>query len=216
MVRVFAHQKGGVGKSTLLFNYCIYEQSKGRETVIIDLDGQHSVSSVNELRRLAGLEPLNILTFSNDRDLINYLNENQDKSIVIDTGGFDSAYNRIAIAFSDLVIVPISDSPFEQIRAMRDLTKILDDIGNEVNRKINTYVILNRIHHGNSEKGINTIKASLNAKQWKFFDSSISDNSDIKFSPGQGKSLLEYSIKKNPINEMKKFFKELNKITKEL
>jgi chromosome partitioning protein len=216
MIRVFAHQKGGVGKSTLLFNYCIYEQNKGRETIVIDLDGQHSVTSVNELRKLSGLEPLTIITFSNERELISYLNDNQDKSIVIDTGGFDSAYNRIAIAFSDLVIVPISDSPFEQIRAMRDLTKILDEIGNEVNRKINTYVILNRIHHGNSEKGINTIKSSLNATQWNFFNSSISDNSDIKFSPGQGKSLLEYSKKDTPRKEMKSFFKELNQITKEL
>ena len=216
MITVFAHQKGGVGKSTLIFNYCIYEQSQGRDITVIDLDGQHSISSANELRKLAGLKPLNIIRFAKDRDLINYLNDNQDKSIAIDTGGFDSAYNRIAIAFSDLVIVPISDSPFEQIRAMRDLTKLLDNISTELNRKINTYVVLNRIHHKNSSRGINTIKASLNTKQWKFFNSSISDNSDIKFSPGQGKNIIEYSNKKNPINEMSKFFNELNQITKEL
>lgn len=216
MIVVFSHPKGGVGKTTLLFNFCISEQNKGKDFIVIDLDGQHSVSALNELRILSGLEPLNILTFSKENDLINYLNNNQDKYIIIDTGGFDSAYNRIAVAYSDLVITPISDSPLEQIRAMRDFTKILNEIENEINSKINTYIILNNIHHSNSDKGKAEIKSSLKSDKWKFLDTTISNNSDIKFSPGQGKSLLEYSKKNNSITEMKSFTKELRKLIKEL
>jgi len=216
MIVAFSHPKGGVGKTTLLYNFCIAEQSKNKDFIVVDLDGQHSATVLNEIRTLSKLKPLDVLTFSKEKELIAYLNENQDKYILIDTGGFDSAFNRIAVAFSDLVIMPISDSPLEQIRAMQDFTKILDSIEKKIKHKINTYVVLNNIHHKNSEKGKKLIKAGLNSDKWKFLNASVSNNSDIKFSLGSGKSLLEYSNKTNAVNEMKAFIKEVRNIIKDL
>ena len=64
MIIAFLHPKGGVGKSLLSFNFAVFKMLKNKEVDFIDLDGQHSIPSFNQLRlQDENLKPLNIKTF---------------------------------------------------------------------------------------------------------------------------------------------------------
>ncbi|HEC1570697.1 TPA: AAA family ATPase [Campylobacter upsaliensis] len=64
----FSHPKGGVGKTTICFNYLIYLQKKNVPFVCIDLDGQNSITHLNSLRELNGLKPFEVLRFDNEKN----------------------------------------------------------------------------------------------------------------------------------------------------
>lgn len=209
----FAHPKGGVGKSTNCFNYCIYRQSVKDDFIIIDLDGQHTMSVLNNIRIQQGLPSLNIKQFDKTDDLINFLNNNLDKNIVIDSGGFDSAYNRIAVAYSDLVIVPTSESPVEQMRIF-DFSNILKDIMKEIKRDINSYILLNRVNANYSDKTLTNIKESFDYEPYKFFDTVIRDRIDFKFSLSAGQSVIETKKDEKAIKEITSLNEEIQSILK--
>jgi chromosome partitioning protein len=82
-----AHQKGGVGKSTLAANLAVY-----LDAAAIDLDYQQSVSLFSQSREEAGLKPIKIVKIKNRLELDKALIGNG--LIVIDCGGFDSDINR--------------------------------------------------------------------------------------------------------------------------
>ena len=89
-----SHQKGGVGKSTLAYNIAV-ELSKKYPVEVVDLDVQETVSSYNRIRKLMGQEGLNVKIFTSDDDLLYYYNNVDEKTIVVvDSGGFDSAFTR--------------------------------------------------------------------------------------------------------------------------
>lgn len=207
-IETFAHPKGGVGKSTSCYNYCIAKQSENEDFIVLDLDGQHTVSMLNNIRVQNGLPSLNIKIFDNTTALIDFLNNNQDKNIVIDTGGFDSAYNRIAVAYSDLVIVPTSESPVEQMRIF-DFSNILKDIMKEVQRDINTYILLNRVNHAYSDKTLTSIKASFDYEPYKFLNTVIRDRVDYKFSFTSGESVIETKKDIKAVQEIISLYEEI-------
>ena len=103
-----AHQKGGVGKSTIALNLAV-ELSKKYNLKVIDLDYQKSITIFNETRKEKKLKPLNIIHIENQKELIDVL-KNSNELILIDSGGFDSDLNRIAIIGADLVITPVSNN----------------------------------------------------------------------------------------------------------
>lgn len=208
---LFAHPKGGVGKSTNCFNFCVHKQSENEDFIIADLDGQHTMSVLNSIRVQQGLPSLNIKKFEKTEDLISFLNSNTDKDIVIDSGGFDSAYNRIAVAFSDLVIVPTSESPVEQMRIF-DFSNILKDIMKEVKRDINCYILLNRVYHAYSDKTLSSIKASFNYEPYKFLDTVIRDRVEFKFSLASGRNVIETGNDTKASQEIVSLYEEIKNI----
>ena len=141
MITVFSHPKGGVGKTLLAFNYSVYS-SKRRKTIVVDLDGQNSITMFNAIRsQNDDLSALDIKTFDNTKALIEFLkNVNNDDFVVIDTGGFDSAYNRLAIAFADKIITPVSDSPVELMRLI-DFDRILNEISAQIGNKLKIHIV---------------------------------------------------------------------------
>ena len=210
-ILTFAHPKGGVGKSTNCFNYCIYKQSENQDFIVADLDGQHTMSVLNGIRVQQALPSLNIKQFDNTEDLIKFFNENMNKDIVVDSGGFDSAYNRIAVAFSDLVIVPTSESPVEQMRIF-DFSNILKDIMKEVKRDINSYILLNRVNHGYSDKTLSGIKASFSYEPYKFLDTVIRERVEFKFSLATGRNVVESNNDTKASQEIVSLYEEIRSI----
>lgn len=209
----FAHPKGGVGKSTNCFNYSIYKQSLNDNFTIIDLDGQHTMSVLNNIRIQNGLKSLNIKQFDKTEDLIIFLNNNLEQDIVIDSGGFDSAYNRIAVAYSDLVVVPTSESPVEQMRIF-DFSNILKDIMKEIKRDINCYILLNRVNANYSDKTLSNIKESFNFEPYKFFDTVIRDRIDFKFGLSSGQGVMETMKDEKAFKEILSLSEEIKSILK--
>ena len=103
MILTLSHQKGGVGKSTVAWNLAV-NFSKIIPTRIVDLDTQRSLTVTNALRSEQGFEPLTMLHFNTAEELAEYVAKDSEETLtIIDSGGFDSAFNRIAIIASDLL-----------------------------------------------------------------------------------------------------------------
>lgn len=191
MIVVFSHPKGGVGKSMLAFNYAVFLRKKGIEVTIIDLDGQHSISNFNKIRIAFNVTPtLDIKTYDNTNELVSFLNQvSSSDMVIIDTGGFDSSNNRIALAFADKIITPVSDSPVEIMRLL-NFCNILDEIEVNLNHKLKTYVVLNRIHP--SLKNTEYIKELFKDKPvYQFLNSVVRDRARFKFSVSSGNSVFD-------------------------
>jgi chromosome partitioning protein len=158
MLLTLSHQKGGVGKSTVAWNLAVYF-SKIIDTRIIDLDTQRSLTVTNALREEQGLISIKMLHFNTAEALAEYAqNDTDDILTIIDSGGFDSAYNRVAIIASDLLITPVSDKPFDLmgLQKYEEILKSLSDIQGEM---IKTHVLFNVTTHLPTKKGTNIATA---------------------------------------------------------
>lgn len=214
MITVFSHPKGGVGKTLLAFNYSVYS-SKRRKTIVVDLDGQNSITMFNAIRsQNDDLSALDIKTFDNTEALIEFLkNVNNDDFVVIDTGGFDSAYNRLAIAFADRIITPVSDSPVELMRLI-DFDRILNEISAQIGNKLKIYIVLNKFN-ANTKNFDYVFEPFKDKQNFKFLNSVVRERSRIKFSVANGKSVFEESKgnrDKKAIQELKDLFKEIDNL----
>jgi chromosome partitioning protein len=143
----FAHQKGGVGKSTLCFNAAAYLQKKGK-TRIADLDVQETATNLNLLRELNRLKPFDVETATNNNELVALFEKAEKDNIdflLVDCGGFDADINRVAISVSDTIITPVSTRPIE-IFGLGKFIKILDEIEEDSKKTITATVVINNIH----------------------------------------------------------------------
>lgn len=215
MIIAFLHPKGGVGKSLLSFNFAIFKMLKNKEVDFIDLDGQHSIQSFNQIRlQDENLKPLNIKTFETSDDLIAFLQNVTNENIIIDTGGFDSAFNRVVLAFADVVITPTSDSPIE-LKRLSDFTQIVNGVSRKINRDIKVKVLLNRIHP--SVKSLDNIKELFaNNPNFSFLDNIVRDRVRIKNSISSGRSVFEETgalMDVRAIDELTNVFNEIENIS---
>ncbi|MCR2062512.1 ParA family protein [Campylobacter helveticus] len=212
----FSHPKGGVGKTTICFNYLSYLQKKKIPFTCIDLDGQSSISHLNSLRELNQIKPFNVLRFKDEKKLISYIEKADEREfVVIDSGGFDSLFNRLVLSISDLIITPLADSPLELLRLIDFDKNILSDIEKESKTKIKLHILLNKIN--SSTKQIGHIKEQLNScKHCDFLESIIRDRVIYKNSLIEGKGVLELKLEKKAElkakDELIHFFKELESL----
>ncbi|WP_192859960.1 ParA family protein, partial [Vibrio parahaemolyticus] len=72
--------------------------------------------------------------------------EDDGKLIFIDTGGFDSTLNRVALSQSDFILTPTSDDPSDQLRLL-DFDKTMAAVSEMVNEHLIAHALLNRVHH---------------------------------------------------------------------
>jgi chromosome partitioning protein len=143
----FAHQKGGVGKSTLCFNAVAYLQTKGK-TRIADLDVQETATNLNLLRDINKLNIFDVEKATTNEELIALFQKaEQDnvKYLCVDCGGFDADINRVAISYSDIIITPVSTRPIE-IFGLGKFIQILQEIEEDSKKLITATVVINNIH----------------------------------------------------------------------
>jgi chromosome partitioning protein len=140
MIIAIAHNKGGVGKTTLALNLAALL----KPDIIIDQDTHQSLAIINNLRPADKRLPI---TVCNDRStLISYLKESEKgKKILIDCGGFDSDLNRLAVAAATAVLIPANDDTTELI-GLRRFDTVLAEISQEMDKHVTGHVILNRVH----------------------------------------------------------------------
>ncbi|EDP5802022.1 ParA family protein [Campylobacter jejuni] len=207
----FSHPKGGVGKTTLCFNFLVYLELQKKDFVCIDLDGQNSITNLNKIRKLSGLSPFEIISFKNENSLIDFLETNQQKTIVIDSGGFDSGFNRIILSASDKILTPFSDSPLEILRLIDFDQSILTEIEKQTKQKIKIDLVINRI--SSNVKNLDNITSQIdNCKHFSIAKNIIRDRIIFKNSLTEGKGVLEVDSKSTSDSKAKE---ELNSLFKE-
>lgn len=166
MIITVAHQKGGTGKSTLAVNIA---GLLGAD--MLDLDKQHSSALWNHMRSLTEHIPLRLCVLESsgcqlpsvnvikEDDYTKYLKayqHNPEALLVIDTGGFDSPNNRLAIAYADMVVTPVSPSGIE-IFGLQNFEKILQEANELLETPVRAYVLVNNYQHS-SVKRLNELQ----------------------------------------------------------
>lgn len=205
-VIVVAHQKGGVGKSTIASNIAV-ELSKFYNVRVVDLDLQKSLTYFNNLRKSANLTQCDIVNASSLNDLKNLINNNTGL-LIIDAGGYDSDINRVAISGADILITPVSDSGIELVgllafrHILRDIRKVRPDL--------QAHVLLNKIHT-RANLSLNEIFNFVkDNNEFTKFNAILRDRADYKKSFDSGKSVIEYNNK--AVQEMNELINEIKNI----
>jgi len=113
LIITVAHQKGGVGKSTISTNLRGYFSGGGYKTALVDIDPQGSLTKlIRTFSDQAGREPEHVFTrkdFKSYDDLLKML-EPYD-IVVIDTPPYLSKELEDVLAITNMVVVPCKASP---------------------------------------------------------------------------------------------------------
>lgn len=210
MILTLSHQKGGVGKSTVAWNLAV-SFSKIMDTRIIDLDTQRSLTVTNALRREHNLFPIQMLHFNTAEELAEYAAADSDDVLtIIDSGGFDSAFNRVAIIASDLLITPVSDKPFD-LMGLQKYEEILKSLSEIQGETIKTHILFNNINPAMKRFG-DLIDFVCTSEYFELLVSILRQRVDIANSVGEGKSIKEYRIFSRADQEMDDLFEEVKSI----
>lgn len=142
----FAHQKGGVGKSTLAFNTAAYlELFAHKKTILVDLDVQATATNLNYLRQVNKTTPICVEQIADENRLVEIARGGKYDYMIIDAGGFDAGLNRVAIAIADEIIVPAT-TKITEIFGLGKFAEILEEIESKTKSDIRAKVVLNNLH----------------------------------------------------------------------
>lgn len=210
MIITLSHQKGGVGKSTVAWNLAV-NFAKIIDTRIIDLDTQRSLTVTNALRQQHKMNPIQMLHFNTAEELAHYAQNDLDNTLtIIDSGGFDSAYNRVAIMASDLLITPVSDKPFD-LMGLQKYEEILKSLSEIQGETIKTNILFNNINPAMKRFG-DLIEFVCASDHFDLLISILRQRVDFANSVGEGKSIKEYRIFSKADQEMDNLFEEIKSL----
>lgn len=166
MIISICNEKGGSGKSTLATNIAINQGiAKNKFMLLIDTDPQKSIATFLNIRNEENHNKAFDFTYKYGENLKEFLqNDKGEKDILIDTGGRDSREMRIAIALSDIVIIPTIPSQFD-VSVLDKMINVVK-MAKEQNNKLIAYIVINR--------------ASPNPVLYKKIESLISYINDIE------------------------------------
>ena len=211
---VFAHQKGGVGKTTIASSIAVEFAKKGKTAVIDNDNRQQSLSLFISQRKENGSAVPDLYHFDHYEDMLDMLEENKYDFVVIDCGGVDSDVNRVAIASADVLIVPVKPNMIESAGLVvfeENLREIEKNLEQSIVKPV---VLLNRVHP-RATKVVASFKEMLGKyfESFQIFESVIRARTDIENAFEAGKSVAEFSGAKSK-KEFKNFMKELENACK--
>ncbi len=207
MIIVISHQKGGVGKSTIAWNLALF-LTKKYSVEIIDLDVQQTLSLVNNIRIENKMKSIKTLTLKDADAFKAYISNTPDETIsIVDSGGFDSGMNRMAIMVADLIITPVSDRSFELL-GLKKYEQILQELSSIQGEDIQTHVLLNNINP--ATKKLDDLKKYINdSKYFNLCGSILRQRAIYNHANAEGKSIKEYDKNSKATKEFQKFTKEI-------
>ena len=214
MIILYSHQKGGVGKSTLAINHAY---SKGCS--IIDLDSQNSSMLFNQLRKMQNRENLDCYTsntINEFNEMIKPFKGNKENMIIIDSGGYDSEINRLALISADIIITPVGASQIE-LFGLQKFRGILNEASEATGTNVKTHVLINNVD-SRSKKKINELREyiSKNKNYFNLLDSIIHSRVDFKNAYGDGLTVEELDKDSKASQEIDSLVKEIDKIIKDI
>ena len=208
MIITVAHQKGGVGKSTIAFNLAVEFQKKF-QVKLLDLDIQKTLSYTNILRKehqdMLDLEQVN------QQRLEEILSSPKNNILyILDLGGFDSSLNRVALFASDLILTPVSDEGVE-ILGLQEFEKVLKELSQLADQLVQSFVVLNKINP--SSKKFDDLKDFINnSEHYQVLNSVIRRRVDLSRSLARGLSVEEYKPNSVSTQEIQNLVEEINNL----
>lgn len=132
-----SHHKGGTGKTTST----VHIIGELNPDLVIEMDLHHNLSIINKLRPDDKKWPL--VTISDKDELLTLLKKmyEEDKTVLIDCGGFDADINRAAVAVADVIIVPANDDVPEQIGLATFDTTLLE-VSGQMGTHVQAHVLM--------------------------------------------------------------------------
>jgi len=200
MIYSIAHSKGGCGKSLLSLNLAPLI----KDLILIDLDTQNSITEINKARN----KKHKIKTATTEKEFFNILDKYEDNNIVIDCGGIDSDINRLAIANSDILIIPVKDNSFE-ILAFKRFLKVINKIL-EKNQELKIFVLLNNVHF--STKDFSRLEAIIEKQKnqnLQLLNTIIRTRADFANYLEIGTTVYEKDKKSKASKEIKSLYEEV-------
>lgn len=137
-----AHQKGGVGKSTIALNLYGYFSQSGLKTAIVDIDPQGSITSFVEFSESDRFQLIKRKDFKTYADLLEKVQGFE--VVVIDTPPYLSKELEEIIKITDLVIIPCKASLFDTL-AIRQTIEFVEAEAKRENRKFAVAIILTMV-----------------------------------------------------------------------
>ena len=202
-----AHQKGGVGKSTIASNLAV-ELSKIMRVQVVDLDMQKSISYFNSIRSKNQL----IVKYAANFDELKHLVNNNSKAMIIDVGGFDSDLNRAAILAADFLLTPVSDSTIELV-GLLSFKNIMQEV-RKIRPELTASVLLNRVHV-KTNTALNEINNFINENpEFSLMKSILRDRVEYKKAFEVGQSVTEFSNSGKAATEINNLINEIKKVIK--
>jgi len=178
-----AHTKGGVGKSTLIWQLAIALNSAGVKVTIADLDFQQTATLTNAIRVSAGIAPIDVVQINDEVELMNYFDGWNEGVLLVDVGGFDSALHRLAIQGADRVLTPLKPSTTE-VMGFTAFSHVLNEMDNP-----QIDIIFNNAHH--ATKNFNDVKGVISADNISFLSAVVRSRSNYDTSMGHGLGVFE-------------------------
>ena len=210
MILNVAHQKGGVGKSTIAINLAVSLKAD-----ILDLDNQHSCMLFNKIRKASGLDPLNCISCDEESEIDSILKQYRNsKTLIIDSGGFDSKNNRLALIKSDLIITPVSPSQIE-LFGLQKFERILKEASDTLKTSIKTNVVINNAdaRSKGTTQGVQEF-IEENPTYLNLFKTVVHSRADFKKAYASGFGVTELDGKGKAAGEIQQLTKEIRKVCK--
>nr|WP_321404504.1 ParA family partition ATPase [uncultured Desulfobacter sp.] len=206
-VITLANQKGGCGKSTIVLNLAIELALQQHRIIVFDTDPQGSCYETAEIRN--GQKVTAHITvapiYENLYQAIEDTDNNYDFAI-IDTPPHDNDVVTIATTCSDLVIIPVQDSPLD-IRSTKTTVDLINE-ARELNPHIAAYFLLSRIQT-NSVMARELAQVLKSTYKFDILDTQIANRMAYKYSLIYGQNVSEYSNKDAAATEISALAKEV-------
>ena len=214
MIVLYSHQKGGVGKSTLAINHAYFKNCP-----ILDLDSQNSSMLFNQLRGMNNKKSIDCFAVDTIEELnaiVKKYKADKENMIIIDSGGYDSELNRLALVQADIIITPVGASQIE-LFGLQKFRKILNDAGDALGSDVKTNVLINNVD-SRSKKKISELQEYIagNRKYFNLLDSVIHSRVDFKNAYGDGLTVKELDKESKATKEVKSLTKEIDKLIKKM
>jgi chromosome partitioning protein len=204
MIITVAHQKGGVGKSTVATNLAVE-----MDIPIIDLDSQHSCYLFSILRSEEQTEkkPIQVFTPETTEELEQMLESLHSQDIIIDSGGYDNDLNRFALLISDIVITPVSPSQIEVFGLLK-FAEIVKE-AKKYNHSLIIYVLINNADPRSSTENRKLQQFIENDGNFELLKAKLHRRADYRRAYSEGLSVCEYNPEGKACKEIKELIKEL-------
>lgn len=201
MIISVAHDKGGVGKTTIASNLVAHYAAT--QTIdAIDLDPKGHLTRFLSRRHDDHVRQQHVRDTAALRKAVE-----TDRLMIIDIGGMDTDLTRHAIAYSDLIITPVADSQVE-VDGLIDFAGVIRRL-RSARPDLRATVLLNRVHPA-AKRSVELLREFVSDRdELEIFRTIIRDRADWKNAYASAKSVAEYQLAGKAAAEFSELLKEI-------